>query len=83
MGLATKCTGGYYTYAGRPDSSHVTPRTPPLPARWRGFPAFAGRPSRPERLIDTFCFFFTRRRPFGLKLIRFRPEPQGVGLARL
>jgi hypothetical protein len=42
-----------------------------------------GETQRPMRLIDSFCFFFTRRRPFGLKRIRFRPAPQWLcGLAR-
>src|SRR5258708_22472333 len=33
-------------------------------------------------LVDSFCFFFTRRRPFGLQQIRFRPAPQWARQSR-
>jgi hypothetical protein len=41
-----------------------------------------GRPSGPVRLIDSFCFFFTCQRLFGLKRIRFRPAPQWARRSR-
>src|SRR5258708_22578589 len=59
--------------------SHVTPRTPPLPAGWRPIPVLTGRPSGPVRLKDTFCsfYFVSFPSPFLFQRARWGHSSQG------